>query len=338
MEKMKTAYTGADMRTLLALEETETSLSHGKEKTRTTAGCSGPAVQRTSKPSVQGDMLKIYLSEIGRYEILTKEEQNNLALRFKKQGDKEARSKLIASNLRLVAKIAMDFSKQSKENVLDLIQEGNVGLVKAMNKFDPRRGIKFSYYASYWIKAYILKFIMENRKLVKIGTTQNQRKLFYQLNKEWQKLRATGVKPETKMLADRLGVEEEEVIQMRARLASEELSLDSPIGDDSRESYGSFFPDTGRPVDEEVSRAQRLKIMEEKIQEFRETLSGREADIFDQRIMAERGVTLETLGAKYDVSRERIRQIQNVLIRKTQRWLRVNIPGFDDLYSDALNS
>jgi RNA polymerase sigma-32 factor len=253
-------------------------------------------------------------------------------------GDKEARRRLIASNLRLVAKIATDFSKQSKEHALDLIQEGNVGLVKAVNKFDPHRGIKFSYYASYWIKAYILKFIMENRKLVKIGTTQTQRKLFYQLNRERQKLRAKGVKPETKTLADRLGVEEEDVIQMKSRLGSDELSLDSPLTDDSRESYGSFLSDEGRPVDEEVSRAQRLKIMGEKIQEFRETLSGREADIFDQRIIGEGAVTLETLGTKYDVSRERIRQIQNGLVRKTQKWLRIKIPGFDDLYSDALNS
>jgi RNA polymerase sigma-32 factor len=335
---MKTAYTGMDMSTLLALEETETSSAQGKKKIRKTASPSDLAAADRSKFSFQGDMLKIYLSEIGRYEILSKEEQNALALRFKMQGDNEARRQLMTSNLRLVAKIAMDFSKQSKENVLDLIQEGNVGLLKAMNKFDPHRGIKFSYYASYWIKAYILKFIMENRKLVKIGTTQNQRKLFYQLNKEAHKLRAMGVKPETKTLADRLGVDEEDVIEMRARLGSEELSLDSPIDDDSRDSHGSFLPDTGRPVDEEVSRAQRLKMMEEKIQEFRETLSGREADIFDQRIMAEGGVTLETLGNKYEVSRERIRQIQNGLIRKTQRWLRVHIPGFDDLYSDALNS
>ena len=335
---MKTSHAGAEMTTLVVTEGTETSWSHGKENIRARPGVSGPALRPTSKSSVQGDMLKIYLSEIGRYEILSKEEQNELAHRFKKDGDKEARRQLIASNLRLVAKIAMGFSKQSKENVLDLIQEGNVGLVKAMNKFDPRRGIKFSYYASYWIKAYILKFIMENRKLVKIGTTQNQRKLFYQLNKERQKLRAKGVQPEAKMLADRLGVEEEDVIEMRARLGSEELSLDSPIHDDSRESYGSFLPDAGRAVDEEVSRVQRLKIMGEKIQEFRETLSGREADIFDQRIMGEGGVTLETLGAKYDVSRERIRQIQNGLVKKTQKWLRINIPGFDDLYSDALNS
>jgi RNA polymerase sigma-32 factor len=326
------------MKTAYALKKTETSSANGNEMTSRNEDRPDSGVRSTSRDSAHGDNLKIYLSEIGRYEILSKEEQTNLAIKFKEQGDKEARCKLIASNLRLVAKIAIDFSKQSKENVLDLIQEGNVGLVKAMNKFDPKRGIKFSYYASYWIKAYILKFIMENRKLVKIGTTQNQRKLFFQLNKERRKLRAEGVKPESKMLADRLGVEEEEVNQMRARLASQELSLDSPISDDSRESYGSFISDAGRPVDEEVSRAQRLKIMENKIQEFRETLSGREADIFDQRIIGEDGVTLETLGAKYDVSRERIRQIQNGLIKKTQRWLRVNIPGFDDLYSDALNS
>lgn len=335
---MKTAYTGFNSNTLLSMKESEARFSDVDKRNPKTGDLSGRALSRSSEQRAQEDMLKAYLSEIGMYQVLSKEEQNKLALRFKKQGDKEAGCQLIASNLRLVVKIAMGFSKHSKENVLDLIQEGNVGLVKAIHKFDPHRGIKFSYYASYWIKAYILRFIMENRKLVKIGTTQNQRKLFYQLNKERQKLRAKGINPKTKLLADRLGVEEDEVNEMKERLGTEELSLDSPVVEDSRESYGSFVPDPGRPVDEEVSREQRRKLLTQNIKEFRKTLAGREADIFDQRIMGEEGVTLEMLGTKYGVSRERIRQIQNGLIRKTEDWLRINIPCFDEVYSDALNS
>jgi RNA polymerase sigma-32 factor len=284
------------------------------------------------------EMLKAYLTEIGRHEVLSRQEQNELATRFLKKGDKEAGCKLITSNLRLVVKIATDMKKHCHENLLDLIQEGNVGLVKAIYKFDPKRGIKFSYYASYWIKAYMMKYIMANRKLVKIGTTQNQRKLFYQLKRERDRLLAEGVEPESELLAERLDVEEEEIEEMRTRLAASDLSLDTPLAEDSKESYGSLIPDQGQAVDETVSEDQRRQLFLTKLKEFRKTLSGKEADIFDRRLMVEEGTTLETLGAKHNVSRERIRQIQNQLIRKMKTWLQIHIPGFDDLYGDLLSS
>jgi RNA polymerase sigma-32 factor len=330
---MRTAYT--DLNTCIALGGVEDRGINIDEKAL--AGDESPVGRAYTGPE-RDETLKVYLAEIGKHELLSKEEQNRLAMRFRKKGDKEAGCKLITSNLRLVVKIATDMKKHCKENLLDLIQEGNVGLVKAIYKFDPRRGIKFSYYASYWIKAYMMKFIMANKKLVKVGTTQNQRKLFYQLQKERNRLIAQGTKPESDLLAERLDVEEEEVEEMRIRLAGPELSLDTPVAEDSRESYGSLLRDEGQAVDETVSEDQRRRLFLAELKEFRKTLSGKEADIFDQRLMVEDGTTLETLGSKHHVSRERIRQIQNQLIKKMRKWLRTNIPGFDDLYGDFLGS
>lgn len=228
----------------------------------------------------------------------------------------------------------MDFHRYWTKNLLDLIQEGNVGLLQAVKKYDPYRGIKFSYYASFWIKAYMLKFIMDNWKLVKIGTTQSQRKLFFNLAKERDKLIAQGFAPEPKLLAERLDVKEEEVVEMSQRLGGWEISLSSPVSDDSRESYGAFLPDPGRSIDENLSEAQTRKLLTEKLQEFRKTLSGKEADIFDNRIMAEEPLTLRELGDKYHISRERVRQIQEKITKKIKKWLEEKIPDFEDLYSD----
>jgi len=282
------------------------------------------------------DPLQMYLLEIKQYQVLSSENQTALAVRVREEDDEEAARMLVTSNLRLVVKIAMDFSKCWGKNLLDLIQEGNTGLVHAVRKYDPYRGVKFSYYSAFWIKAYILKFIMDNWKLVKIGTTQSQRKLFFNLSKERDKLLAEGFRPEPKMLAQRLDAKEEEVEEMTKRLAGWEISIDAPYGEDSRESYGAFLPDPGVAVDEQISEDQRKKLLMEKIHEFRLTLSDKEADIFDSRIMAEKAVTLQILGDKYNLSRERIRQIQKKITLNTRRWLKKNIPGFEEVYADIL--
>jgi RNA polymerase sigma-32 factor len=282
------------------------------------------------------DPLQLYLLEIKRYNLLTREEEMDLAVRVKEENDQQAAYRLITSNLRLVVKIAMDFHRYWTKNLLDLIQEGNVGLLQAVGKFDPYRGIKFSYYASFWIKAYMLKFIMDNWKLVKIGTTQSQRKLFFNLAKERDKLIAQGYDPEPRLLAERLDVREEEVVEMSQRLGGWEVSLSAPVGDDSREAFGAFLPDPGRAVDEQLSEGESRKILMDKLQEFRRTLSGKEAEIFDDRIMSEKPLTLQELGDKYNISRERVRQIQEKIIRNIKNWLKEEIPNFEELYSDFL--
>lgn len=290
-----------------------------------------PAEDRSLVPY---DPLQLYLLEIKQYKLLTREEERELAIRVREKNDETAAWKLVTSNLRLVVKIAMDFHRYWTKNLLDLIQEGNVGLLQAVRKFDPYRGIKFSYYASFWIKAYMLKFIMDNWKLVKIGTTQSQRKLFFNLAKERDKLIAEGFRPEPRLLAERLDVKEDDVVEMSQRLGGWEVSLSAPMGDDSRESFGSMLPDSAAGADEKISDSEIHKILKEKLQEFRKTLSGKEADIFDHRILADKPLTLREFGEKYNISRERVRQIQEKIIRNIKEYLREEIPNFDELYSD----
>ncbi|MBW1700890.1 MAG: RNA polymerase factor sigma-32 [Deltaproteobacteria bacterium] len=295
-----------------------------------------PAVQPKERSIVPYDPLQAYLLEIKQFRLLTREEEKELATRVIEQNDEKAAHRLITSNLRLVVKIAMDFHRYWTKNLLDLIQEGNLGLLQAVRKFDPYRGIKFSYYASFWIKAYMLKFIMDNWKLVKIGTTQSQRKLFFNLAKERDKLIAQGFTPEPRLLAERLDVREEEVVEMSQRLGGWEISLSSPVGDDSRESYGALLPDPGKGVDEQLSEYESRKLFSSKIKEFRKTLSGKEADIFDNRIIAEKPLTLRELGDKYHISRERVRQIQEKIIKNIKKWLKEEIANFEEEYSDFI--
>ena len=284
------------------------------------------------------DPLQIYLSQIPPYELLTRDEERELSIRVRKNNDQRAAYRLITSNLRLVVKIAMQFHRSWSKNLLDLIQEGNLGLLQAVRKFDPYRGVKFSYYASFWIKAYILKFIMDNFRLLKIGTTQNQRKLFFNLSKERDKLLAEGFSPEPRLLAERLDVEEEEVVEMSQRLGAWEVSMDSPIGDETQETFGALLPDPAKPIDKQISEKQKRQLLKRKLNEFRNTLSKKEADIFDNRIMAEKPLTLQQFGKKYHISRERVRQIQNKIIDKVKTRLEKQIPNLKELYFKDMSS
>jgi RNA polymerase sigma-32 factor len=295
-----------------------------------------PAIPSADSALVPYDPLQIYLLEVKRFELLTREEEMALAIRVREQNDQEAAYKLVTANLRLVVKIAMDFHRYWTKNLLDLIQEGNVGLIQAVRKFDPYRGIKFSYYASFWIKAYMLKFIMDNWKLVKIGTTQSQRKLFFNLAKERDRLISHGFSPEPRLLAQRLDVKEEEVVEMSQRLGGWEVSLTSPVTGDSKESFAAFLPDASMGADEKMSEEETRGILIQKLKEFRKMLSGKEADIFDNRIMADKPLTLQELGDKYRISRERIRQIQDKIVKNVKKYLKEQIPDFEELYSDFM--
>ncbi len=296
-----------------------------------------PVLQPEERSLVPYDPLQLYLSEIKNYGLLTREEEKELGIRVREKNDKEAAYRLVTSNLRLVVKIAMDFHRYWTKSLLDLIQEGNVGLLHAVRKFDPYRNIKFSYYASFWIKAYMLKFIMENWKLVKIGTTQNQRKLFFNLSKERDKLISQGYEPETRLLAERLDVKEEEVTEMSQRLGGGEISLNAPVSHDGKDVFGSFLPDPDEvPIDEQVSEKEDRNLLLTKLTEYRGTLSGKELDIFDNRIMAEKPLTLQQLGDRYHISRERVRQIQERIVKNIKKWLIEKIPNFEEDFSDFI--
>jgi RNA polymerase sigma-32 factor len=296
-----------------------------------------PRIETEEGSLTHYDCLQIYLHEIKQYTLLTRDGEIELSIRAKEKNDDEAAYKLIVSNLRLVVKIAMDFHRSWTMNLLDLIQEGNLGLMQAVRKYDPYRGIKFSYYASFWIKANMLRFLMENWKLIKLGTTQAQRKLFFNLNKERDKLIAQGFDPQPKLLAECLNVKEREIVEMTQRLGAWEVSLNTPVDDESGEPYEAILPGSQRDIDECLSEEENRKLFTKKLKEFRETLCGREIDIFDNRILSEKPETLQDLGDRYHISRERIRQIQKKLVSNIEDWLIQEIPNFREEYSNLLN-
>ncbi|MGD0827539.1 MAG: RNA polymerase factor sigma-32 [Desulfobaccales bacterium] len=276
------------------------------------------------------DLVQRYIREANRFALLTPVEEKALSSQFRETGDPEAGSRLITSNLRLVIKIALEFQQYWMKNLLDLIQEGNIGLMHAIKKFDPYRGIKLSYYASFWIKAYILKFIMDNWKLVKIGTTQSQRKLFYNLKREKEKLRALGFEPGPKLLADALKVREEEVIEMDQRLGGWELSLDAPLKEGSDEYHKNFLPATEPQVEEILAQAELKDLFRKKLSLFRRELNDKELDILDLRLLAEKPLTLQEIGARHRISRERVRQIEDRLIKRLRQFLKSEISDWED--------
>lgn len=266
-------------------------------------------------PPIPYDPLKKYLAEVSRHPVLSREEERRLAMRVYKLKDKKAAHKLVISNLKLVVKIALEYYN-TYLNILDLIQEGNVGLIHAVKKYNPYKGTKFSTYASFWIRAYILKHIMDSWSLVKVGTTQGQRKLFYRLNKEKQKLEALGVYPAPKLLAKTLDVKEEEVVDMEKRLAHADISLEAPVHDESEDTVMDMIKGNEQNIEEIVAQKEKSEILAQKIAEFKKALNPKEVFIFENRIMAEEPMTLQDIGAKFRISRERVRQIESRLLNK----------------------
>ncbi len=276
-------------------------------------------------------LLQRYLWETHQYEILPEEEKRELAIRAQEDGDRQAAHRLVTSNLRLVVKIALQFQEAWMHNFLDLIQEGNLGLIQAVHKFDPLRGVKFSYYAVFWIKAFMLRFVMERWRLVKIGTTQRQRKLFFRLNKERQQLQAEGFDPKPKLLAERLGVSEQDITDMDQRLNKPEISLDASIKEGSNEARMGFVPGRVQSVDAQVARKERKAIIRKKLVGFRKICNEQELDILENRLLAELPLTLRQIGERYGISRERVRQIQNKMLTKLKNYFEREIPGFVSL-------
>ncbi len=283
-------------------------------------------------PTVSNPALHRYLQEISQYELLTREETDELAIKFKEEGDQDAAYRLVSSNLRLVVKVAMDFQKYWMQNFMDLIQEGNVGLVQATKKFDPYRGVKFSYYAAYWIRAYVLKFIMDNWRLVKIGTTQAQRKLFFSLNKERKLLEGQGFKAEPKLLAERLNVKEKEVIEMEQRMNNWDVSLESPVRSDSDDEQKSFLPSNGPGIESTIAGKEVKVRLAELIDALRDKLNEKEQVILADRLLTDEPLTLQNIADKFNISRERVRQIEVNLLKKMKKYLEAEMPDIVDYF------
>ncbi len=283
-------------------------------------------------PALSNPALHRYLQEISQYELLTREEADELAVQFRENGDQDAAYRLVSANLRLVVKVAMDFQKYWMQNFMDLIQEGNVGLVQATKKFDPYRGVKFSYYAAYWIRAYILKFIMDNWRLVKIGTTQAQRKLFFSLNKEKKLLESQGFEPETKLLAQRLQVKESEVIEMSQRMGGGDVSLESPVRSDSEDEQKSFLPSEEPGIEEMVAGTQMKEKIADMLSVLKEKLNDKETMILEERLLTDDPITLQNIADKFAISRERVRQIEVNLLHKMKKFFESEMPDIKDFF------
>ncbi|MEE9566243.1 MAG: RNA polymerase factor sigma-32 [Desulfobacteria bacterium] len=289
---------------------------------------------RADTALVKFDPLQRYLQELSQYELLTKEEEREFAIRVQEEGDRDAAYRLITSNLRLVVKIAIDFQRLWMQNLLDLIQEGNIGLMQAVQKFDPYRGVKFSYYASFWIKAYILKFIMDNWRLVKIGTTQAQRKLFFRLKKEKQRLASEGFDPKPKLLSERLGVSEKEVTDMDQRLDRWEVSLDAPIKEGSDNERIEFIATQAPSAETQVAKKEMEAVIREKLDSLKKDLSEREVYILENRVFSDAPATLQDIGERYGITRERVRQIESSMIKKIRAYFEREIPDFEVFLGD----
>lgn len=281
------------------------------------------------------DPLRLYLREVSKFPMLEPDEEFTLARRVQQHNDNDAAFRLVSSHLRLVVKIAMDFQRRWMQNVLDLIQEGNVGLMRAVQKFDPEKGIKFSYYASFWIKAYILKFIMDNWRLVKIGTTQAQRKLFYNLNKERQRLQALGYDADATTLSQNLNVSEAQIQEMEQRMGSNDMSLDITLGEDSTTTRLDVLPALEPGIEETLARSEISQALQEHLESILPELNDKEREILEKRLLAEQPVTLREIGEKYGITRERVRQLESRLLQKLRSHLTKNIDDFSkDWISD----
>lgn len=270
----------------------------------------------SSKALTSADPLVMYLNEIRRYKVLTKEEETALAKKYYETKDPEAAQSLVKANLRFVVKIAAEYSKFGSK-MIDLIQEGNVGLMHAVREFNPYKGARLITYAVWWIRGYIQEYLMRQYSMVRIGTTQNQRKLFYQLQKEKEALDAMGIEPNAALISSRLGIPEDEVRDMTMRMSGRDVSLDRPLDEDSGTSLGDLQRShQDQPLDEALARSEQLEILKRKIEEIRPELSEREKIILDERILNDDPLTLQEIGEKHGITREAVRQMEARLMKK----------------------
>ncbi|MDH4236968.1 MAG: RNA polymerase factor sigma-32 [Nitrospira sp.] len=290
----------------------------------------GPSAPAGTTAVVPVTALQQYLAEIRRYPYLSKEEELRLFQEYHAHGSREAAVKLIMANLRVSVAIASEYLHTGADH-MDLIQEGNVGLMQAIKKFDPGKNVRFYAYAAWWSRAYILRYLLNTYRLVKIGTTQDQRKLFYNLKKEKAKLEREGFAPDTKLLADRLNVRERDVIEMDARLGNWELSLDQPIGENQDGSLLDIIPSQQKPADEQLADDQLRTLFRAKLAEFIPTLDERDEDILRNRILSENPLTLDELGGKYGITKERTRQLEARIIKRLRDYIKKDIKDFDRL-------
>jgi RNA polymerase sigma-32 factor len=275
-------------------------------------------------PVVKGS-LESYLTQINQFPLLTQEEEFQLAVRYRKYNDIEAAQKLITSNLRFVVKVAFEY-KSYGVKILDLIQEGNIGLMMAVKKFNPYKGYRFISYAIWWIRAYMQNFIIKTWSLVKIGTTQAQKKLFYKIGKVRKALESDG-KDENKyeLLANDLDVTKEDIIEMEQRMSSRDLSLDTPFDEGQELTHLDLLQENVPNQEEALAQAEEKQIREREVFNAMKRLNEKEAYVIKNRIMADSPLTLQEIGNDLKLSRERVRQIESEALRKLKKEFSTNL-------------
>ena len=285
-----------------------------------------PAVTQDSSVA-QVDILTAYLNEIRQYENLTENEEQELAIKLRETNDSDAAYRLTTSHLMLVVRIAMTFRRQW-QNMMDLIQEGNIGLLKAVKKFDPFRGVRLSSYATWWIRSYILKYMLDNWRLVRVGTTNNRRKLLYNLRKEKEKLENQGFTPTPKLLAEHFGVEESDVIDVQASLGVGDISVDTPMREGEEATPDMFLADHGAISPEDnAEQNQFLESLKQEIDSFRKELKPIEQKILSERILSETPRSLQEIGNDQNITREAIRQTEQRILKKFKTYITKNRPN-----------
>ncbi len=261
------------------------------------------------------DPLVTYLNEIRHYRVMTREQEQEVAKRYYDQKDPQAAQELIKSNLRFVVKVAAEYSKFGAK-LIDLIQEGNIGLMHAVKEYNPYRGVRLITYAVWWIRGYIQEYLMKQFSMVKIGTTPNQRKLFYQLQKQKDELEKMGLVG-VEAISQKLGIPVEEIESMQNRLTYRDVSLDKPINEDGSVTLQDI--QSGRndvPADEKMAQAQMIELLKEKIEEIKPLLNEKEKIILEERLLNDEPLTLQEIGTKYKITREAVRQAEVRLMKK----------------------
>lgn len=287
-------------------------------------------VIRRDESLAQLDPLTAYLREIRQYEWLSEDEEHALAVKYKETGDLNAAYRLTTAHLMMVVRIAMTF-KREWNSMMDLVQEGNIGLMKAVKNFDPFRGVRLSTYATWWIRSYMLKYILDNWRLVKVGTTNARRKLLFNLKKEKERLEREGFDPSTRLLAERFGVDEEEVIDVDASLGAADVPMDAPLSAGGTQTPADTLGHDQTPEQHVVSKMFK-ETLQEKIEAFKENLKPIEEEILQDRVLSEFPLSLQELGDRHGITREAIRQSEQRLLKKFKTYIEEHLPEAADYF------
>lgn len=294
-------------------------------KRKRTAATEEVVAAASSAALVPSDPFRAYLAEAGKYPLLSEEEERELAREYRRTQDPEIARKLVLANLRLVVKIAMEYYYKVFCNVADLVQEGNLGLMMAVKKYDPDKGIRFPSYAQFWIRAYMLKYLLNTYSLVKVGTTRAQKKVFYNIGKAKEALERMGLKVEPKLLAEYMDVSDRDVKVVEARMQNRDVSLDAPVDEEGEATLRDFVVQKPDFVDR-VEREDLRRRVSERLKEFAAGLSEKERYIWDRRLLAERQVTLQEIADVLKISKERVRQLEERILQKLKRYWQRNVP------------